>query len=141
MVINVYPWRPWMEEFYVEDFYIWTVDPLESVVVFTYYVSYIWTIDTFERCRFLLVMCIVMLRQNSSSRKPYIWLVWYIWYVQIMVVLLCWMYGYSHETPWTQWESLTHTLMILRLKGHYHLINLWATMILWWYECYAFFHE
>ena len=73
----------------------------------------------------------------------------YVWYnVNIYIIY----YDYSgvimiecitiiNETPWTWCERFTHTLMILRLKRNFHLMSVWATMIPWWYECYAFFNK
>ena len=65
---------------------------------------------------------------KSSSLYPLTWLC--MKYVCIvMIILLCWLKGHSHETLWIWCERFTHVLLILRFKGHSHLMNPWAIMI------------
>ena len=69
----------------------------------------------------------------NSHMHPHTWLcmkyvcLWYICCVDWKAILM--------NTLWIWCERFTHMLMILRLKGHSHLMNLWAIMISYWFEC------
>lgn len=108
------------------------IERLVLLCTFTYY--YAWNahdhVDPLERWRCLIIV------------YDMIWLctIWYdyVWYVMTMVVLLCWMKGYSHEHITNiMWKVYSH-VDDSKVKGHSYLMNLWAIMICW-FECLVHF--
>ena len=95
------------------------------------YENCVWDYDSLRVWRSNDYRVIVVLLQDHSSPTL---IHSYAWMTMNMVSFLCWLKWYSHEYT-IRCERFTHILMILRLKGHFHLMNIWAIMMLCWFEC------